>query len=73
LTTARAGVGVNPVITASMPLTDRVPVAYKFLNVQPSVFNLSISGVSGNPPNEETNCAPKLSSKIITKFLGFPW
>jgi hypothetical protein len=56
-----------------MPLTDRVPVAYKFLNVQPSVFNLSISGVSGNPPNEETNCAPKLSSKIITKFLGFPW
>ena len=31
-TTALAGVGVNPVMTASIPLTERVPVAYKFEN-----------------------------------------
>ena len=35
LTTDLAGVGVNPVITASIPLTERVPVAYKFLKAQP--------------------------------------
>ena len=60
-------------ITASIPRTERVPVAYKFLKAQPSLLSLSISGVNAMPPREETNCAPKLSSKIITKFLALPW
>ena len=58
LTTALAGVGVKPVITASIPRTERVPVAYKFLKAQPSSLSLSISGVKVKPPKDETNCAP---------------
>ena len=54
-TTARAGVGVNPAVTASIPRTERVPVAYKFSNNQPSLASLSNSGESGLPPNVPIN------------------
>ncbi|EVU10117.1 hypothetical protein D046_8554, partial [Vibrio parahaemolyticus V-223/04] len=68
-TTAREGEGGKPVVTASIPRTERVPVAYICVNCQPSCISSSRFGVRGRPPKEPTNCAPKLSCNKITKFL----
>ena len=54
LTTERAGVGENPVVTASIPRTDRVPVAYIRVKFQLSSIRASRLGVSGRPPNPPT-------------------
>ena len=51
-------------------ITERVPVAYSCSNHQPSFFSFSISGVTGTPPSDSTKVAPRLSSRMITRFSG---